>query len=50
MIAQKFTIDRDGNVHGMVQKLMEDPIKYAEALRAAGQLNSAGKAPATTCG
>ena len=46
MIAQKFTIDRDGNVHGMVQKLMEDPIKYAEALLGRlgpAQLNSAGK-------
>lgn len=46
MIAQKFTIDREGNVHGMVQKLMEDPIKYAEALLGRlgpAQLNSAGK-------
>jgi type VI secretion system protein ImpL len=31
-IAQSFTIDREGNVHGMVEKLMEDPIHNAEGL------------------
>ncbi|MGA2116363.1 MAG: ImcF-related family protein [Bryobacteraceae bacterium] len=31
-IAQSFRTDREGNVHGMVEKLMEDPIRQAEAL------------------
>ncbi|HJQ20317.1 MAG TPA: ImcF-related family protein, partial [Gemmatimonadaceae bacterium] len=31
-IAASFTIDQQGQVHGIVQKLMEDPITYAEAL------------------
>ncbi len=31
-IAQNFRPDREGNVHGMVQKLMEDPIRNAEAI------------------
>ena len=45
-IAQNFRIDRDGNVHGMVQKLMEDPIRQAEALLGRlgpAQLNSEGQ-------
>lgn len=44
-IAQQFRVDRDGNVHGMVQKLMEDPIRYAEGVLGnlgPKQLNSAG--------
>src|SRR5206468_8529223 len=31
-IAASFTIDQQDQVHGTVQKLMEDPITYAEAL------------------
>ena len=31
-IAASFTIDQQGQVHSTVQKLMEDPISYAEAL------------------
>ena len=31
-LASGFTIDQQGQVHGTVQKLMEDPITYAEAL------------------
>jgi type VI secretion system protein ImpL len=31
-IASSFTIDQQGQVHSTVQKLMEDPISYAEAL------------------
>ncbi len=31
-IAQSFRTDRDGNVHGMVEKLMEDPIRQAEGI------------------
>ena len=31
-IAQNFRIDRDGNVHQMVQQIMEEPIHYAENL------------------
>ncbi len=45
-IAQSFRIDREGNVHGMVQKLMEDPIRYAEAVLGRlgpAQLNSEGR-------
>ncbi len=45
-IAQNFRIDRDGNVHTMVQKLMEDPIRQAEALLGRlgpAQLNSEGQ-------
>ena len=47
-IAQNFTIDRDANpgVHEMVQKLMEDPIRYAQGLLARlgpAQLNSQGR-------
>ena len=45
-VAQNFRIDRDGNVHGMVQKLMEDPIRYAEGLLGRlgpAQLNSQGR-------
>jgi type VI secretion system protein ImpL len=41
-IAQNFRIDSEGNVHGMVEKLMEDPIRQAEALLGRlgpGQLN-----------
>lgn len=44
-IAQQFRVDREGNVHGMVQKLMEDPIRYAEGVLGnlgPKQLNSAG--------
>ena len=49
-IAQNFRIDREGNVHGLVQKLMEEPIKYAEAVLGAlgpAQLNAEGR---TFCG
>jgi type VI secretion system protein ImpL len=45
-IAQNFQIDHDGNVHGMVQKLMEDPIRQAEAMLGRlgpAQLNSEGR-------
>jgi type VI secretion system protein ImpL len=45
-IAQNFRIDRDGDVHGMVQRIMEDPIKQAEGLlRGVGpaQLNGSGR-------
>ena len=45
-VAQNFRIDKEGNVHGMVQKLLEDPIRYAEAVVGRigpAQLNSAGK-------
>lgn len=45
-IAQNFRIDREGDVHGMVQKIMEDPIKQAEGLlRGIGpaQLNGEGR-------
>jgi type VI secretion system protein ImpL len=45
-IAQNFRIDRDGNVHAMVQKLMEDPIRQAEGLLGRlgpAQLNSEGQ-------
>lgn len=31
-IAQNFRIDREGNVDGMVRKLLEDPIRHAEAV------------------
>ena len=31
-IAQSFRTDREGNVHGMVEKLMEDPIRQAEGI------------------
>ncbi|MEP7354106.1 MAG: ImcF-related family protein [Acidobacteriota bacterium] len=44
-IAQSFRIDREGNVHGMVQKLMEEPIRSAEAMLGQlgpAQLNSSG--------
>jgi len=46
-VAQNFRIDAEGQVHAMTQKLMEDPILYAESLaRAAGpaELNSKGAA------
>ncbi|MGH9631929.1 MAG: ImcF-related family protein, partial [Bryobacteraceae bacterium] len=45
-IAQSFRVDREANVGGVVQKLLEDPITYAEGLlRALGpaELNSKGK-------
>ena len=45
-IAQSFNVDREGNVHGMVQKLMEDPIRYAEAVLGRlgpAQLNTEGQ-------
>jgi type VI secretion system protein ImpL len=45
-IAQNFRIDREGNVHGMVQKIMEDPIRYAEAVLGRlgpAQLNAEGQ-------
>jgi type VI protein secretion system component VasK len=45
-IAQSFQIDHEGNVHGMVQKLMEDPIRQAEAILGRlgpTQLNSEGR-------
>jgi type VI secretion system protein ImpL len=45
-IAQSFRIDREGNIHGMVQKLMEDPIRHAEAVLGAlgpAQLNAGGR-------
>ncbi|MCW5980969.1 MAG: hypothetical protein KIT09_23005 [Bryobacteraceae bacterium] len=45
-IAQGFRIDREGNVHGLVQKLMEDPIRHAEAVLGSlgpAQLNAEGK-------
>lgn len=45
-IAQNFRIDREGNVHGMVEKLMEDPIRQAEALLGRlgpAQLNAEGQ-------
>ena len=45
-VAQGFHIDQEGNVHGMVQKLMEDPIRQAEALLGRlgpAQLNTAGR-------
>jgi type VI secretion system protein ImpL len=45
-IAQGFRIDREGNIHGMVQKLMEDPIRQAEAILGRlgpAQLNAEGK-------
>lgn len=31
-IAQNFRIDKEGNVHQMVQQIMEEPIRYAENL------------------
>jgi type VI secretion system protein ImpL len=46
-IAQSFRIDREGNVHGMVQQLMEEPIRKAEATvgrLGPAQLNSQGRA------
>jgi len=45
-IAQNFNIDREGNVHGMVQKFMEDPIRQAEAILGRlgpAQLNTEGR-------
>jgi type VI secretion system protein ImpL len=45
-MAQNFRIDHEGNVHAMVQKLMEDPIRYAEAVLGRlgpAQLNTEGK-------
>jgi type VI secretion system protein ImpL len=45
-IAQNFRIDHEGNVQGMVQKIMEDPIRYAEAVLGRlgpAQLNTAGR-------
>src|ERR1017187_10004595 len=45
-IAQNFHIDREGNVHGMVQKFMEDPIRQAEAILGRlgpAQLNTEGR-------
>jgi len=45
-IAQNFHIDHEGNVQGMVQKLMEDPIRQAEAILGRlgpAQLNSEGR-------
>jgi len=44
-VAQNFRIDAEGQVHAVTQKLMEDPILYAEALvRAMGpaELNAKG--------
>ncbi|HEY7237355.1 MAG TPA: ImcF-related family protein [Gemmatimonadaceae bacterium] len=46
-IAASFTIDQQGQVHSTVQKLMEDPISYAEALLArfgADQVNARARA------
>jgi type VI secretion system protein ImpL len=45
-IAQNFRIDPEGNVHGMVQKLMEDPIRQIEALLerlGPSQINAQGR-------
>jgi type VI secretion system protein ImpL len=45
-IAQSFRIDREGNVHAMVQDLMEQPIKYAEGVVGRigpAQINAGGK-------
>ncbi|HLH39431.1 MAG TPA: ImcF-related family protein [Bryobacteraceae bacterium] len=45
-IAQNFRPDRDGHVDSMVQKLMEDPIRQAEAILGRlgpAQLNSEGR-------
>jgi len=45
-IAQNFRIDHEGNVHAMVQKVMEDPIRYAEAVLGRlgpAQLNAEGQ-------
>jgi type VI secretion system protein ImpL len=52
-IAQNFRIDHEGNVHGMVQKLMEDPIRYAEAVLGRlgpAQLNTEGQRLCTEFG
>jgi type VI secretion system protein ImpL len=49
-IAQNFRIDREGSVDAMVRKLMEDPIRHAEAVLGAlgpAQLNAEGR---TLCG
>jgi type VI secretion system protein ImpL len=46
-IASTFTIDQQGQTQGTVQKLMEDPITYAEALLTrfgADQVNAQGRA------
>ena len=45
-IAQGFRIDRDGNVHGLVQSLMEEPIRNAELLigrLGPAQINAEGR-------
>lgn len=45
-VAQNFRLDKEGNVHGMVQKLMEDPIRYAEGVVGRigpAQLNTEGR-------
>ena len=52
-IAQNFRIDHEGNVHAMVQKLMEDPIRYAEAVLGRlgpAQLNTEGRRLCTEFG
>ena len=52
-IAENFRTDRGGNVHGMTQKLMEDPIRYAEAVLGRlgpSQLNAEGKRLCTEFG
>lgn len=46
-VAQTFRLDPEANVHGTVQKLMEDPITHAEALLRGvgpGELNAKAKA------
>jgi type VI secretion system protein ImpL len=46
-LANKFQLDREGRVHIIVQKLMEDPIVYAEGLLQSvgpAQLNGKGRA------
>jgi type VI secretion system protein ImpL len=46
-LANKFQLDREGRTHVVVQKLMEDPIDYAEGLLQSvgpAQLNGRGRA------
>lgn len=50
-VAQNFRIDPQANIHQTVQKLMEDPITYAEALlRGIGPAELNGKARALCAG
>jgi type VI secretion system protein ImpL len=45
-VAANFRIDAAGNIHGLVEKLMEDPITYAEAVLGQigpAELNAEGK-------